>query len=196
MCLPTGGGLGTNISRKDLKLGAALCRAYNNWARDFCSDSSGRVKFAAVVPGEDVEEQVIETRRAVEKLGALTIILPTASMEKEWHRPDYDPAVGDGDGPGPAPLHPRRPVAQRRPADQSPLPGQGIVVRGPVPRHGLPVREHGVLGPLHAQRHPGPLPRAEAVHPRVELRVAALLAQPAGEVLGGAAGGGLPTASP
>lgn len=91
VCLPTGGGLGTNISRKDLKLGAALCRAYNNWARDFCSDSAGRVKFAAVVPGEDVEEQVIETRRAVEKLGALTIILPTPAMEKEWHRPDYDP---------------------------------------------------------------------------------------------------------
>ena len=89
--LPTNGGVGGSISHKDAKLGAALCRAYNNWAHDFTSASGGRVKFAAVVPGGDIEETVIEARRAVDKLGAVTFMAPHPPTGKEWDQPDYDP---------------------------------------------------------------------------------------------------------
>lgn len=89
--LPTNGTIGNVISRKDIKLGAALCRAYNNWANDFCSASGGSVKFAAVAPGGDVAEEVIELRRAVEELGAVTVMLPNPIEGKEWDQPEYEP---------------------------------------------------------------------------------------------------------
>ena len=34
---------------------------------------------------------VAETRRAVERLGAVSIFLPTAIPDKMWHHPDYNP---------------------------------------------------------------------------------------------------------
>jgi predicted TIM-barrel fold metal-dependent hydrolase len=91
VCLPTSGHVGAQMSRKDPKLGAAVVRAYNNWARDYCNESPQRVKFAAVVPGGDSAELVLETRRAVEKLGAVTIIISTPAPGHWWHMPEFDP---------------------------------------------------------------------------------------------------------
>ena len=55
--LPTGsnGNFGCSVALKDADLGAAFCRAYNNWAHDYCSADSKRLKFIAVVPGATVE---------------------------------------------------------------------------------------------------------------------------------------------
>ena len=64
VCLPTNGGRGSFES--DPGMAAALCRAYNNWAHDFLSNSSRRLKFTAVVPGQHIEDMVKEAsaRRA------------------------------------------------------------------------------------------------------------------------------------
>ena len=68
MLLPTGnnGNFAYRVALKDLQLGAAMCRAYNNWCHDYCSTDPKRLKFVAVLPGSDVLEMVKEARRAVE----------------------------------------------------------------------------------------------------------------------------------
>ena len=70
---------------------AAMCRAYNNWANEYCSAAPERLKFCAQVPGELLGEMVVEMRRAVLEKGAVSIFLPQAIADKMWHHPDYDP---------------------------------------------------------------------------------------------------------
>ena len=70
---------------------AAMCRAYNNWANEYCSAAPERLKFCAQVPGELLDEMAVEMRRAVVEKGAVSIFLPQALDDKMWHHPDYDP---------------------------------------------------------------------------------------------------------
>jgi predicted TIM-barrel fold metal-dependent hydrolase len=53
---------------------AALARAYNNWAHDYCKCDAQRLKFAAQVAMHDVSTAVAEARRCVTELGAVAII--------------------------------------------------------------------------------------------------------------------------
>ena len=68
------------MSRTDVKLGSAVVRAYNNWARDYCGESPDRVKFVSVVPGGDAAEVALEARRSVEELGAVSFIMSTPTV--------------------------------------------------------------------------------------------------------------------
>ena len=89
VCLPTNGFMAPAHSIPEV--GTAMCSAYNNWANDFCRDAPDRVKFTAIVPGKNLDEMVAETSRAVEGLGAVSIVVPPAISDKMWHYPDYDP---------------------------------------------------------------------------------------------------------
>ena len=53
---------------------AALARAYNNWAADYCKADPRRLKFAAQVAMHDVTAAVAEARRCVGELGAVAVI--------------------------------------------------------------------------------------------------------------------------
>ncbi len=53
---------------------AALARAYNNWAYDYCQADPQRLKFAAQIAMHDVKRAVEETRRCVKELGAVAVI--------------------------------------------------------------------------------------------------------------------------
>src|ERR1700751_3154454 len=53
---------------------AALARAYNNWAADYCKADPRRLKFAAQVTMHDVNAAVQEARRCVQELGAIAVI--------------------------------------------------------------------------------------------------------------------------
>jgi uncharacterized protein len=53
---------------------AALARAYNNWAYDYCKTDPQRLKFAAQIAMHDVSSAVEETRRCVKALGAVAVI--------------------------------------------------------------------------------------------------------------------------
>ena len=92
MLLPTGsnGNFGCSVALKNPDLGAALCRAYNNWAHDYCSTGAKRLKFIAVVPGANVDEIVKEARRAVQELGAVSIRNPLLPEGKWLHEKEYD----------------------------------------------------------------------------------------------------------
>ncbi|HEX6440849.1 MAG TPA: amidohydrolase family protein [Stellaceae bacterium] len=64
------------LCHDDLKpdYAAALARAYNNWAADYCKTDPQRLKFAAQIAMHDVPTAVEETRRAVNELGAVAVI--------------------------------------------------------------------------------------------------------------------------
>src|SRR5262245_41338605 len=64
------------LSHDDLKpdYAAALARAYNNWAHDYCKEDPRRLKFAAQIAMHDVGLAVEEARRSVKELGAVAVI--------------------------------------------------------------------------------------------------------------------------
>jgi predicted TIM-barrel fold metal-dependent hydrolase len=53
---------------------AALARAYNNWAADYCKADPQRLKFAAQLAMHDIASAVVEARRCVTELGAVAVI--------------------------------------------------------------------------------------------------------------------------
>jgi predicted TIM-barrel fold metal-dependent hydrolase len=53
---------------------AALARAYNNWAADYCRADPQRLKFAAQLAMHDVPSAIEEARRCVTELGAVAVI--------------------------------------------------------------------------------------------------------------------------
>ena len=53
---------------------AALARAYNNWAADYCKTDPTRLKFAAQLAMHDVGLAVAEAKRCVKELGAVAVI--------------------------------------------------------------------------------------------------------------------------
>jgi predicted TIM-barrel fold metal-dependent hydrolase len=89
---PTGsnGNFAYQVALKDINLGAAMCRAYNNWCHDYCSIDPKRLKFVAILPGSDIDEMTKEARRAVGELGAVSIRNPVIPAGKWLHDPEYD----------------------------------------------------------------------------------------------------------
>jgi predicted TIM-barrel fold metal-dependent hydrolase len=53
---------------------AALARAYNNWAHEYCQSYPERLRFAGQVAMHDIGLAVEEARRCVKELGAVAII--------------------------------------------------------------------------------------------------------------------------
>ena len=92
VCLPTAnnGNFAYRVALKDIELGAAMCRAYNNWCHEYCGADPKRLKFVAVLPGADAGEMVKEARRAVEKLGAVSVRNPLLPAGKWLHEAEYD----------------------------------------------------------------------------------------------------------
>lgn len=67
---------------EDIKLETALFRAYNDFLGEACARSSGRVRFAALVPIRDLKESVAELRRT-KSLGAAAVML----LGMAWQSP-------------------------------------------------------------------------------------------------------------
>ena len=69
----------------------ACARAYNNWSYDFAQADPTKLKVSGVLPNQhDIEGLIIETRRVVEKLGAVTVAVPTPDKGKAWQDAEYD----------------------------------------------------------------------------------------------------------
>ena len=80
------------LEYEDMKLAAAVARAYNNWLGDFCKKDPARLYGAAMLSVHDVEEAVVEARRAKEELGFVAVFLrPNPVRGRNWHDPAYDP---------------------------------------------------------------------------------------------------------
>jgi predicted TIM-barrel fold metal-dependent hydrolase len=66
---------------EDLRLEAALLRAYNRFLGDCYAQSKGRIRFAALVPIRDVQESIKEIQRAA-KIGAAAVMLQGMAWDK------------------------------------------------------------------------------------------------------------------
>jgi uncharacterized protein len=71
ICYPTFAGQMLGKRFNDTELLAACCRAYNDWAADYASAEPRRVRFAAILPMQDVNKAIVEARRAA-RLGAVS----------------------------------------------------------------------------------------------------------------------------
>jgi predicted TIM-barrel fold metal-dependent hydrolase len=76
----------------DPHLSLALCQSYNNWIHDFCQHSPNQLKFAAMLPLQDVSLASRELVRCVEELGAVgSFIRPNLVNGRYWHSNYWDP---------------------------------------------------------------------------------------------------------
>ena len=78
---------------QDPHLFAALCRAYNNWLKDYCSASPKRLFGVGVVPLQDVALAIRESQRCVKELGFKAVMIRPAPYigERKLYHPAYDP---------------------------------------------------------------------------------------------------------
>ncbi|PYM69484.1 MAG: hypothetical protein DME03_22435 [Candidatus Rokuibacteriota bacterium] len=71
---------------------AALARAYNNWAADYCQSQPARLKFAAQVAMHNIPAAIDEARRCVKELGAVAVIgTPNPVNGQHLHDEACDP---------------------------------------------------------------------------------------------------------
>jgi len=66
---------------EDLRLEAALLRAYNSFLGECSAASKGRIRFAALVPIRDIDASIKELKRAA-KIGAAAVMLHGMAWEK------------------------------------------------------------------------------------------------------------------
>ena len=85
-------GLGiTSPTITDPVFKAALCRAYNDWAADYCAGDPKRVMFVATISVLDIAVAVREIERVAAMPGIAAIMLPDPGQSLLWNSPDYDP---------------------------------------------------------------------------------------------------------
>jgi hypothetical protein len=99
---------------REFDLAAALARAYNDWARDFGRAVDGRIKAAAVIAPQAVSDAVDEIRRAVTRLGAVAVMMPTyVSPGLDLGQPQFDPIYAEAEELGvPVAFHATAQVSQ------------------------------------------------------------------------------------
>jgi predicted TIM-barrel fold metal-dependent hydrolase len=83
-------------STPDWRYSQALCRAWNDWAAEYCAAAPDRLKFAALAPLGDPRAAAEETERAVRELGAVGITFPPnyagRSLDQTYFDPVYETA--------------------------------------------------------------------------------------------------------
>src|SRR5215472_10761377 len=99
---------------------AALARAYNSWAHDYCSQDPQRLKFAAQIAMHDIPSAVAEARRCVTELGAVAIIgTPNPVNGQHLHDEACEPLWAEIERLGvPVGFHPTGTTALRDDAGQ------------------------------------------------------------------------------
>ena len=89
---PTRGLFVLGIDGLDPELAAAISRAYNDWLYDFSQTAPDRMVCVAMVPPQNVEAAVAETRRTVTEKGFRGIFMrPNQTNGLCWSDPYYDP---------------------------------------------------------------------------------------------------------
>src|SRR5262245_61407849 len=80
------------VAVKDHRFAAAVCRAYNEWAADYCKQAPNRLFAIALAPNQDIELAVKEIRHA-KALGLVGVyVRPNPVVDgKKFDDPVYDP---------------------------------------------------------------------------------------------------------
>ena len=71
----------------------ALCRAYNDWLRDYCAADPNRLYGVGAVPLQDIPAAIAEMERSLEQLDFKAVFVRPAPYIglKKLHDPIYDP---------------------------------------------------------------------------------------------------------
>lgn len=88
---PSRGGQVVGRVFDDVALLDACCRAYNDWSAEYCQAAPDRLRWAAIVPMQDVELAIGETQRAARN-GAVSIFMrPNPVAGRNLFDKEYDP---------------------------------------------------------------------------------------------------------
>ncbi len=84
--------IGLSIGNAPPGIAQGLCRAYNDWLRDYCAAAPERLVGVGAVPMIDVEAAVAEARRCVRELGFRGVFIrPNPYGGHPFHDRWYDP---------------------------------------------------------------------------------------------------------
>ena len=84
--------IGLSIGNAPPGIAGGLCRAYNDWLRDYCAASPERLVGIGAVPMIDVEAAVAEARRCVRELGFHGVFIrPNPYGGRHFDDRRYDP---------------------------------------------------------------------------------------------------------
>lgn len=87
-----GGIIAQAMDTLDADFSAALCRAYNNWLSDYCSQDRSRLKGAGLVSLQNIEAAVSEVGRMVNDLGFVGVsVHPDPAKGRFLYDPEVDP---------------------------------------------------------------------------------------------------------
>jgi predicted TIM-barrel fold metal-dependent hydrolase len=82
----------TSSGTNDVKLAAAMCRAYNNWLADYCKAYPERLYGVAILPLQDIGEAIREMRRVVKDLKNIKGVVVRPSPHPKTGYNLHDPA--------------------------------------------------------------------------------------------------------
>jgi len=88
---PTVGGQLLGREFRDTGLLAACCRAYNDWSAEYCQAAPERLRWAAMLPMQDVERAIAEARRAAAKGAVSFYVRPNPMVGRNLYHRDYFP---------------------------------------------------------------------------------------------------------
>jgi predicted TIM-barrel fold metal-dependent hydrolase len=75
----------------DARYSAALYRAWNGWAAEYCGGAPARLRFAALVPLGEPSAAAEEAERAVRELGAVGLTFPPSYAGRALDQAYFDP---------------------------------------------------------------------------------------------------------
>jgi predicted TIM-barrel fold metal-dependent hydrolase len=78
-------------------LAAAICRAYNDWLRDYCAHDRDRLKGLALLPVHDATEAAKELRRAREQGLAGGVVRPNPVRKRQLCNRDFWPLYAEAE---------------------------------------------------------------------------------------------------
>jgi uncharacterized protein len=88
---PTVGGQLLGREFRDTALLAACCRAYNDWSAAYCKAEPQRLRWAAMLPMQDIDLAIIEARRAAANGAVSFYVRPNPIKGRNLSHRDYFP---------------------------------------------------------------------------------------------------------
>jgi predicted TIM-barrel fold metal-dependent hydrolase len=88
---PTVGGQLLGREFRDPELLAACCRAYNDWSAEYCRAAPERLRWAAMLPLQEVPLAIVEARRAAAAGAASFYVRPNPVRGRNLYHRDYFP---------------------------------------------------------------------------------------------------------
>jgi len=88
---PTAAGQMLGREFRDPGLLAACCRAYNDWSAEYCSKAPQRIRWAAILPMQDVDASIEEAGRAARNGAVSFYVRPNPVRGRAIFHGDYLP---------------------------------------------------------------------------------------------------------